>query len=290
MNNFKLGSDFDNLVSPLSDAQLLNLFIQSCSQTTINGVPVPTFPPEEIQKQFVGASYEHALYEAYLFYSYIKTYAQNLSVPLNKESKVLDFGCGWGRIIRFLFKDVSDQNLLGIDVDPAMITLCNETLGRGIYKTASPQPPVEFIHDNSLDIIFAYSVFSHLSEATAENWIKEFSRILRPGGIFIATTQARYFLDFCQQFKEHPELIQTGWHKTLSQAFPDIHRAISDYESGNFVHSPTGAGDVRNSSFYGETVIPMTYIKKHYEKYLKLRDFFDDVNRLPQALFVLQKE
>ncbi|PDY49305.1 methyltransferase, partial [Bacillus cereus] len=72
--------------------------------------------------------------------------------------------------------------------------------------------------------------------------------------------------------------------------FPDIHRAISDYEHGNFVHSPTGAGDVRDSSFYGETVIPMTYIKKHYEKYLKLRDFFDDVNRLPQALFVLQKD
>lgn len=128
MNNFKLGSDFDNLVSPLSDAELLNLFIQSCSQTTINGIPVPTFPPEKIQKQFVGASYEHALYEAYLFYSHIKTYAQNLGVPLNKESKVLDFGCGWGRIIRFLFKDVSDQNLLGIDVDLAMITLCNETL------------------------------------------------------------------------------------------------------------------------------------------------------------------
>ena len=48
---------------------------------------------------------------------------------------------------------------------------------------------------------------------------------------------------------KHPELIQTGWHKTLSQAFPDIHRAISDYENGKFVHSPTGAGDVRNSSF-----------------------------------------
>ena len=50
------------------------------------------------------------------------------------------------------------------------------------------------------------------------------------------------FFDFCQQFQEHPELIQTGWHKTLSQAFPDIHRAISDYENGKFVHSPTGAG------------------------------------------------
>ena len=39
MNKFKLGSDFDHLVNSLSDVELLNLFIQSCSQTTINGVP-----------------------------------------------------------------------------------------------------------------------------------------------------------------------------------------------------------------------------------------------------------
>ena len=99
MNNFKLGSDFDNLVSPLSDVELLNLFIQSCSQTKINGIPVPMFPPEEIQQQFVGASYEHA---------------QNLGVPLNKERKILDFGCGWGRIIRFFSKMFAMKIYLGL--------------------------------------------------------------------------------------------------------------------------------------------------------------------------------
>ncbi|MEI2314358.1 glycoside hydrolase family 99-like domain-containing protein [Bacillus paramobilis] len=53
MNNFKLGIDFDNLVSPLSDVELLNLFIQICSQTKINSIPVPMFPSEE--KTFPGA-------------------------------------------------------------------------------------------------------------------------------------------------------------------------------------------------------------------------------------------
>lgn len=48
---------------------------------------------QEIQQQFVSTFYEHALYEAYLFYSHVKTYAQNLGVPLNKEHKILDFGC-----------------------------------------------------------------------------------------------------------------------------------------------------------------------------------------------------
>ena len=51
-----------------------------------------------------------------------------------------------GEELYAFFKDVRDENLLGIDVDPAMINICNETLGRGIYKTANPQPPVEFIN------------------------------------------------------------------------------------------------------------------------------------------------
>ena len=70
--------------------------------------------PEEIQQQFVGASYEHALYEAYLFYRLVKTYAHNLSVPLNKERKILDFGCGWGRIIRFFSKMFAMKIYLGL--------------------------------------------------------------------------------------------------------------------------------------------------------------------------------
>ncbi len=45
MNTFKLGSDFENLVSPLSDVELLNLFIQSCSQIKINGITVHMFSP-----------------------------------------------------------------------------------------------------------------------------------------------------------------------------------------------------------------------------------------------------
>ena len=36
----------------------------------------------------------------------------------------------------------------------------------------------------------------------------------------------------------------------------DRDQALSDYDAGKFLHSATGGGDFRPSSFYGETLIP----------------------------------
>ena len=42
--------------------------------------------------------------------------------------------------------------------------------------------------DETFDLIYAYAVFSHLSEASHLAWLEEFERILKPGGVFVATT------------------------------------------------------------------------------------------------------
>ncbi|MGM0876128.1 MAG: class I SAM-dependent methyltransferase [Bacillota bacterium] len=290
MTKFKLEAKFDQFVSQLTDQQYLDILIKSMNRNKYNGINMPGLPDENIQKQFVGNANEIALRGGFKFYQCVKRYAKVLGRPLGKDSKVLDFGCGWGRIIRFFFKDVADQNLLGVDVDPKMISLCNDLLGKGKYKVVNPQPPVHSIDDNSLDIIFAFSVFSHLAEDTAEKWIKEFSRILRPGGIVVATTEGLNFLQYCQRLRERPELVKTGWHKALKESFKDINSMISNYNRGIFLYSATGGGDIRDKSFYGEAVIPKAYIERVYGKHLKFIDFFEDTKRLPQPLFVLQKK
>ncbi|MGM0876131.1 MAG: class I SAM-dependent methyltransferase [Bacillota bacterium] len=286
MTKFKLGAKFDQFVSQLTDEQYLDILIKSMNRNKYNGVNIPGLPDENFQKRSVGRCNEEALRAGFNFYLYVKRYAKALGRPLGKDSKVLDFGCGWGRIIRFFFKDVADQNLLGVDVDPKMISLCDDLLGKGKYKVVNPQPPVQFMEDNSLDIIFAYSVFSHLSEETAEKWIKEFSRILRPGGIVVATTRGLNFLHQCQRLRERPELVKTGRQKVLIESFKDINSAVSNYHKGIFLYSATGGGNVRDKSFYGDAVIPKEYIERVYGKYLKFIDFNGDT---PQALFVLQK-
>ena len=49
--------------------------------------------------------------------------------------------------------------------------------------------------DSSFDLIYAISVLTHLDEAHQHQWPDEWRRIVRPGGIVIATFRGEDYLD-----------------------------------------------------------------------------------------------
>jgi SAM-dependent methyltransferase len=273
--------------SGMSDPEWLEIILKSLDRNVVDGIEMPGFPPEELQRQFVGMSGSQALNEAFNFYSEIKRYTEKLGQKLGLDSRILDFGCGWGRIIRFFLKDVAADNLYGIDVDSEMTDLCIKTVGHGHYSAIKPLPPLEF-SEGSFDIVYAYSVFSHLAEPVHIQWIKEFSRILKPGGILVATTQARSFIELCRTLRNQSNT-SNNWHHALAHSFVDTESALADYDSGKFLYSPTGGGGPRDASFYGEAVIPQRYVEREWTKYLDFCDFTYDPAIIPQSLIVMQK-
>jgi SAM-dependent methyltransferase len=275
-----------DILSPFTDQQWLEVLIKSLEKPTMGGIALPGTPPDQVQRDSVGSAGEQALREAFSFYREIKKYGSDLGKALTPDSRVLDFGCGWGRIIRFFLKDVKANNLHGVDVNPQMIDFCRELFQYGNFSICSPLPPTE-IPDESFDIIYAYSVFSHLAEPVHIRWVEEFSRILKPGGILIATTQARHFIELCRSL--HGRTHKSGWHNSLSKAFLDTEAALADYDNGKFLFCATGGGPSLPNSFYGEALIPREYVEREWTKYLILRDFVDDQNRQPQAVIVMQK-
>src|ERR1043166_1367872 len=126
------------------------------------GPALPKLPDDQLQKNFVGSSGANALREGFQFYQAIKRRCSEFGRPISPDRRILDFGCGWGRITRFFLKEVQAENLVGVDVDPDIIQICKETIGEGQYQTVSSHPPSHF-PDRSFDVIFAYSVFSHLA-------------------------------------------------------------------------------------------------------------------------------
>jgi SAM-dependent methyltransferase len=275
-----------NMLSSLNDQQWLEVLIKSLENPAMGGIALPGTPSDQVQRDTVGSAGEQALSEAFSFYREIKKYGSDFGKVLTPDSRILDFGCGWGRIIRFFLKEVKADNLHGIDVTPQMIDFCRELFRYGNFSICNPLPPTEFA-DESFDIIYAYSVFSHLSESVHIRWVEEFSRILKPGGIFIATTQARHFIEFCRSLQDRTH--ESGWHRALSKAFLDTKVALADYDNGKFLFCATGGGPSLPNSFYGEALIPRAYVEREWTKYLILRDFVDDQNRLPQAIIVMQK-
>lgn len=125
---------------------------------------------------------------------------------LTLDSRVLDVGCGMGRLPTGILSRVGEiQGYTGIDVMERAIHWCKRNIGQHhptfnfIHVNASNQlynPNGQSINtdfrlpleDESVDIIYLYSVFSHMTADHVQVYLKEFRRLLvSSGGIFLTT-------------------------------------------------------------------------------------------------------
>ncbi len=224
----------------------------------------PSMPDEETQTNFTGRSGHLALSEAFAAYQLFKGILLNNSKDIGKFTTVLDFGCGWGRIIRFFLKEVEASGLWGIDCYKEMIDLCKKQNIGCNFKVIDTMPPTQFA-PSTFDLIYLYSVFSHLSEEAHLRWLGEFNRILKPNGMVIATTRPRNFINTCIELSKQQNL--KDFQRGAACSFTNPEKDLLDYDAGRFVHSATGGGGVLETSFYGESCIPKQYVEKNWVRF-----------------------
>ena len=245
---------------------------------------LPTLPDEETQIAFIGSAGDAALGEAFNTYVLIKNLAAKHGRPIGRTSTILDFGCGWGRTLRFFMKDVPTAQLTGIDVMPRAIELSKANNPWCNFELTTALPPTRFA-DESFDLIYLYSVFSHLSEEAHLLWLAEFQRIMKPGGILIATTWPRDYIERCERARSGDT---RSTHPRSLLAFTDTPEALRRYAAGEFCHSPVGGGDALPGSFYGETCIPVEYVKNNWTRFFEFREFIAS-ERGDQSVIVVRK-
>src|SRR5579875_1066849 len=102
--------------------------------------------------------------------------------PLTPKTKVLDFGCGCGRVARAL-QALAPVELHGCDVNARLIAWCVAHL-KGTFQRTRSKPPLPY-PERAFDLVYALSVFTHLTERRAVTWLQELARVTRPGGLAI---------------------------------------------------------------------------------------------------------
>lgn len=114
-------------------------------------------------------------------------------------SRILDVGCGYGRLAIGILRVLDRVEYLGVDVHRGSIDWCQKHIER-------PHPSLRFVWidrenerynpggaaidaafrfpaaDGSIDVAYLYSVFSHLTEADLRFYLVELARVLAPGG------------------------------------------------------------------------------------------------------------
>jgi SAM-dependent methyltransferase len=98
----------------------------------------------------------------------------------------LDFGCGCGRVARPLIDSKRIHRLTGVDIDRPAVSWCRRHL-LGEFAVSPPRPPLEY-EAGAFDVVCAVSVFTHMAESEQDAWIVELGRVLRDGGMLVATT------------------------------------------------------------------------------------------------------
>lgn len=293
--------DFDGLAA-LSEQQWLEQILGAYEPDSLPRGWLCGYPSEVLQANTVGCTGPTALMHAFRFWVDVRESCRSLGLVLARSTRILDFGCGWGRITRFFFRDTSPEKITGIDVDADFIAICRRIMSGGAYQVVRPLPPTE-LPPQSFDLVVGYSVFSHLAEDAASAWMREFARILRPGGVVAVNTRSRQFLEYCASLQKvsrrlrrclsalrrarSPE--QPPYLKALAGMFKDFGEARRRYDEGEFLYAGLGGGGVRDASFYGETFIPEGYARRAWTPHLGFREFRFDPNRHELALIVLQK-
>ena len=108
--------------------------------------------------------------------------------------RLLDFGCGCGRVLRHWSGLAGRVEIYGSDYNPRLIRWCAANLPFAHFSVNDLQPPLSF-DDEFFDVVYALSVVTHLPEPLGRLWIAELSRVLRPGGLLLLTTHGDSYLD-----------------------------------------------------------------------------------------------
>jgi SAM-dependent methyltransferase len=103
--------------------------------------------------------------------------------------RVLEWGCGPARIVRHLPALLSGDgawDVVGSDFNPETVRWCRRHIEGVTFVENRLEPPLG-LAASSFDAVYCVSVLTHLSPAMHEAWVGELGRVLRPGGLLIAT-------------------------------------------------------------------------------------------------------
>lgn len=107
---------------------------------------------------------------------------------LRPTDTLVDLGCGTGRLAVHAIPELAGGHYIGIDIAASMLDHARAAVGQ---RHPSPPCQVTWLHqtteafdlrDASVDVMCAFSVFTHMEHEDAYRYLEAARRVVRPGG------------------------------------------------------------------------------------------------------------
>lgn len=108
-----------------------------------------------------------------------------LGRPLESFARVLDFGCGSGRVIRH-WSTIKGPAFYGSDYNPRSVEWDRQNLRFASFNQNRLEPSLSY-EPRFFDLCYSVSVFTHLPSNLQRSWIEELYRVTAPGAVLALT-------------------------------------------------------------------------------------------------------
>lgn len=151
---------------------------------------LPRMASDETQRNFTGNSGEALLMQTA---SFVRALAYNYAAVRNRSlsgAKILDYGCGYGRITRMMYYYTDPANIWSVDPWDLAVDLCRESgllgnLAQSDYLPTSLPAP-----ERGVDVMFAFSVFTHTSRSATDAALAAMRRHIADDGLLAITIRS----------------------------------------------------------------------------------------------------
>jgi ubiquinone/menaquinone biosynthesis C-methylase UbiE len=218
----------------------------------------PKMPTDDVQRRTNSIAGKATLEGAWHHYRLFGELMLSNQLEIKSEHRILDYGCGWGRVLRFFLRDVPESNLAGVDVQEILVDAAREAFPHAALSSFVPNQPIPFA-DNYFDLAYSISILSHLSEEFHLNCIRDLLRVVKVGGIIINT--------FLGPAQVKAQIAKPRESSHLWRQFGDLNAVIERMQLGYFIHT---APSNHKLPGYGTSAIGHQWIRDHWPKELDI--------------------
>ena len=190
-----------------------------------------------------------------------------------EDLTILDFGCSSGRVLRHFMAErrAHGWKLMGIDIQARLIEWMRRNFPREINVLCGSTLPHLPFADNSIDVIYGISVFTH-TKYLWDTWLMEFKRVLKPGGLCLQSVQCEAAWEF--------------YHANRGEKW------VADGHPASMLKEPHMTHDYL---LYGDPSVSQTFFRKDviidfWSRYMEVVDFLPPPAFSYQNWIVLKKE
>jgi SAM-dependent methyltransferase len=216
--------------------------------------------------------------------TFMSLFIKHRTSSADRPVRVFDFGCGCGRLSRFL-NTARAIEAYASDINKDHVEWCASNLRQVTTKVNGAVPPLPF-EDRSFDLAYSLSIFTHLEEHVASAWLGDLSRVLATGGILILTTHGIPTLKIIKESKVHQDMFNLSRREIeiILTNLADTRYVFISYEQATLDAAKAG-------SSYGNTFMHPNYAAGHWNAHgLEILQHIPGGLRGWQDIFVLQKK